>query len=104
MTTIGSIRTVAMAAIISLCVASCQSQQLSCRMASGGDWFPVTAVSEVSSAAAAKEGSLKCDVVYHIDSHDYVMGGCNREPVGLWATEDGRRHNGRARRALICKE
>jgi hypothetical protein len=104
MTTIGTIRAVGMAALLSLCVASCESQQLSCRMASGGDWFPVRAVSEVSGAAAAKQGSLKCDVVYHVDKRDYVMGGCNREPVGLWAKEDGPLHKGSARRQLICKE
>lgn len=92
-----------MAAIVSLCVASCKSQ-LSCRMATGGDWFPVTAVSDVSAEAAAKGGSLKCDVVYHIDKRDYLMGGCNREPVGLWAKEDGRLHKGTGRRELICKE
>lgn len=103
MTTIGTIRVVGMAAIVSLCVASCKSQ-LSCRMASGGGWFPVTAVSDVSAEAAAKGGSLKCDVVYHIDKRDYVMGGCNREPVGLWAKEDGRLHKGTGRRELICKE
>ena len=73
-------------------------------MESGGDWFPVAAVSEVSAAAAAKEGSLKCEVVYHIDKRDYVIGGCNREPVGLWAKEDGRPHKGTGRRQLICKE
>jgi hypothetical protein len=103
MTTIGTIRAVAMAAVASLCVASCKPQ-LSCRMASGGDWFPVVAVSEVSSAAAAKQGSLACDVVYHIDKRDYVMGGCNREPAGLWPKEDGRLHEGVGRRGLICKE
>lgn len=64
----------------------------------------MTAVSEVSSAAAAKEGSLKCDVVYHVDNRDYVMGGCNRDPVGLWAKEDGARHKGTGRRHLICRE
>jgi hypothetical protein len=73
-------------------------------MASGGDWFPVAAVSEVSSSAAAKAGSLRCDVVYLIDKRDYVMGGCNREPVGLWAKEDGRLQAGPGRRQLICKE
>lgn len=93
-----------MAAIVSLCVGSCKPQ-FSCQLESGGNWFPVAAVSEVSAAAAAKEGSLKCDVVYHIDNRDYVIGGCNREPVGLWAKEDGRRrHKGTPRRLLICKE
>jgi len=93
-----------MAAIVSLCVASCKPQ-LSCRMASGGDWFPVTAVSEVSAAAAAAKGSLDCDVVYHIDKRDYVIGGCNRKYVGLWAKEDGRLGTKTAvRRQLICKE
>jgi hypothetical protein len=53
---------------------------------------------------AAKKGSLKCNVVYHIDKCDYVMGGCNRDPVGLWAKEDGLPHKGTGRRQLICKE
>ena len=103
MTTIGTIRALGRAAIFSLCVASCKPPLL-CQMESGGDWFPVAAVSEVSAAAAAKEGSLKCEVVYHIDKRDYVIGGCNREPVGLWAKEDGRPHKGTGRRQLICKE
>ncbi len=103
MTTIGTIRAVGIAAIVSLCVASCKSQ-LSCQMASGGSWFPVTAFSEVSAAAAAEQGSLKCDVVYRIDKRDYVIGGCNREPVGLWAKEDGRLKKGAGRRRLICKD
>jgi hypothetical protein len=103
MTISGAIRAAAMAAIVSLGVASCKPK-LSCQVASGGDWFAVTAVSEVSAAAAAKKGSLKCNVVYHIDKRDYFIGGCNRDPVGLWAKEDGRLHKGATRRQLICKE
>ena len=101
--TIGTIRVVGVAAIISLCVASCKPQ-LRCQLASGGDWFPVPVFSDVSLAAAAVQGALVCDVVYRIDKRDYVIGGCNREPVGLWAKEDGHPHQGLGRRPLICKE
>ena len=103
MTPIGAIRAAAIAAIVSLCVASCKPQ-LRCQLASGGDWFLVPVFSDVSSAAAAVQGSLACDVVYRIDKRDYVIGGCNREPVGLWSKEEGRLRQGRGRRQLICKE
>ncbi|WP_152537192.1 MULTISPECIES: hypothetical protein [unclassified Bradyrhizobium] len=103
MNTIGTIRAVGMTAIASLCVASC-GPRLQCRLASGGDWFPVPVFSEVSQAAAAVHGSLACDVVYRIDKRDYVLGGCNRDPVGLWPKQEGRLHEGTGRRQLICKE
>lgn len=104
MTTIGALRAIGLSSAVLLCVASCKPQ-LVCRMASGGDWFPVTAFSDVSEAAASEPGSLKCDVVYHIDKRDYVMGGCNREHVGLWAKEEGRLGiEPIGRRHLICKE
>jgi hypothetical protein len=105
MTTIGSIRAVGMAAAVSLCVVSCKPQ-LNCRMASGGSWFPVTTFSEISEAAAAEKGSLQCDVVYRIGTRSYVMGGCNRSYVGLWAKKEGRLGGTapRARRELVCKE
>ena len=103
MTPIGAIRAAAIAAIVSLCVASCKPQ-LRCQLASGGDWFPVPGFSDVSLAAAAVPGSLGCDVVYRIDKRDYVIGGCNRDSVGLWAKKEGRPRPGTERRQLICKE
>jgi hypothetical protein len=106
MTIVGTIRAAAIAAIVSLCIASCKPQ-LTCQLASGGDWFPVTAFSEVSGVAAAEPGSLTCDVVYRIDKRDYVIGGCNRERVGLWPKAEGRLGAGTGstgRRSLICKE
>ena len=106
MTMIGMVRAAAMTAIASLCVASCKPQ-LTCRLASGGDWFPVTAFSEVSGPAAVEPGSLTCDVVYRIDKRDYVIGGCNRKRVGLWPKTEGSLGAGTGsvgRRPLICKE
>ena len=105
MTTIGVIRTLGMAAIASLCTASCKPHLL-CMLVSGGDWFPVEVFSEVSSAAAAKPGSLTCGVVYHIDKRKYVVGGCNYSNVGLWAKKEGRLGGTgpSGRRELICRE
>jgi hypothetical protein len=105
MTTIGVIRTLGMAAIVSLCAASCKPHPL-CMLATGGDWFPVEVFSDVSSSAAAEPGSLTCGVVYRIDKRDYVVGGCNRSSVGLWAKQEGRigGTGPSGRRQLICRE
>lgn len=106
MITTDTTRVAKMAALISLCLASCKPE-LACRLESGGDWFPVKAYSDVSSAAAAEPGSLTCNVIYRIDKRIFVIGGCNRERVGIWPKDEGRLGAGTGsvgRRKLICNE
>ena len=62
---------------------------LTCRAFEAGATFTPPEIREVPAAAVEARGSEKCDVVYHVDSQHYQLGGCNREYVGEWSKRDG---------------
>ena len=68
-------------------------------------WFPVSGAQEIAAGQARQPGALACDKVYHVDGKRYVLGGCNREYVGLEAKTPGAIIGARhARLNLECKE